>query len=226
MKVLIVEDEQKLALLIKKGLLGAGFVVEHTASGTKALELARHDTYDAIVLDIMIPDRDGLSVLRLLRKEGIRTPIIIITARDAHEEIVEGLDAGADDYMVKPFFVDVLIARLQAVWRRTMGRGLEILSVSDLRVNLMNREVTRGEEEINLPVREFNLLIFLMRNPGRVFSRVQIFEHVWEYNFDPDTNLVDVYIGRLRRKIDDAHPIKLIETVRGIGYRIRKAADV
>ncbi len=170
MKVLIVEDEVKLALLIKNGLKGAGFVVEHTVSGAKALELARHEAYDAIVLDIMIPERDGLSVLRLLRKEGIRTPVIIITARDAHEEIVEGLDAGADDYLVKPFFVDVLISRLRAIWRRTTGRGLEILSVCDLRVNLMTREVTRGEQEINLPAREFNLLVFLLRSPGRVWT--------------------------------------------------------
>ena len=222
MKVLVVEDEQKLASLIMRGLKAEGFSVDYTESGAKALHLAKTTAYDALVLDIMIPGRDGLSVLRQLRKDGIRTPVIIITARDAHEEVIEGLDAGADDYIVKPFFVDVLIARLHAIWRRTTGRGLELLSVGDLRVNLMTREVKRDERPIELPAREFNLLVFLLRTPGRVWSRVQIFEHVWEYHFDPETNLVDVYIGRLRRKIDDDFPLKLIETVRGIGYRIRK----
>ena len=221
MKVLIAEDERKLASLIGKGLAAEGFSLEHTVSGREALERAGTESFDAIVLDIMLPERDGLSVMRQLRKDGIRTPIIIITARGAHEEVIEGLDFGADDYIVKPFFVDELVARLHAVLRRTTGRGLEVLCVGDLRVNLMTREVTRGGAPINLPAREFNLLVFLMKTPGRVWSRVQIFEHVWEYHFDPETNLVDVYIGRLRRKIDDGYDKKLVETVRGIGYRIK-----
>lgn len=225
MKVLIVEDEAKLASLIERGLKCEGIESESTSSGKDALERVNRFSYDAIVLDIMIHDLDGLSVLRRLRKAEIRTPVIIITARDIHEEKIEGLDAGADDYVVKPFFVDELVARLNAVWRRSTGRGLDVLSVGDLRVNMMTREVRRGDKSIALPAKEFNLLVFLLKAPGRVFNRVQIFENVWDFNFDPETNLVDVYVGRLRRKIDDDAEVKLIETVRGVGYRIR-AIDV
>lgn len=211
----------KLSALIERGLQCEGIETDTTRSGKTALEKATKLEYDAIVLDIMIHDLDGLSVLRRIRKAGIRTPIIIITARDLHEEKIEGLESGADDYMVKPFFVDELVARLKAVWRRSMGKGLDVLCVADLVVNLMSREVKRAGTPIELPTREFNLLTFLMKEPGRVFNRVQIFENVWNFDFDPETNLVDVYIGRLRKKIDKDHEIKLLETVRGIGYRIR-----
>lgn len=221
MKVLIVEDEAKLASLIVKGLTCEGIETDSTDSGTDALERVNRISYDAVVLDIMIHDLDGLSVLRRMRKSEIRTPVIIITARDIHEEKIEGLDAGADDYVVKPFYVDELVARLNAVWRRSTGRGLDVLSVGDLTVNMMTRDVKRGGKTINLPTKEFNLLVFLLKAPGRVFNRVQIFENVWDFNFDPETNLVDVYVGRLRRKIDDDYEVKLLETVRGVGYRIR-----
>ncbi len=221
MKVLVVEDESKLASLIEKGLRCEGIEVETTSSGLEALELVKRFGYDAVVLDIMIHELDGLSVLRRMRAASIRTPVIIITARDLHNEKIEGLDAGADDYVVKPFFVDELVARLKAVWRRSMGKGLDVLSVADLSVNLMTREVTRAGVKIDMPTKEFNLLVFLMKAPGRVFNRVQIFENVWNFDFDPETNLVDVYIGRLRRKIDDGTSVKLLETVRGVGYRIR-----
>ncbi len=221
MKVLIVEDESKLASLIEKGLKCEGIESETTSSGKDALERVARTSYDAVVLDIMIHDLDGLSVLKRMRKAEIRTPVIIVTARDIHDEKIEGLDAGADDYVVKPFFVDELIARLNAVWRRSTGRGLDILSAGDLVVNMMTRSVKRGDVEISLPAREFNLLVFLLKAPGRVFNRVQIFENVWDFNFDPETNLVDVYVGRLRRKIDDGNDVKLIETVRGVGYRIK-----
>jgi len=221
MKVLIVEDEAKLASLIVKGLKCEGIETDSTDSGTDALERVNRISYDAVVLDIMIHDLDGLSVLRRMRKSEIRTPVIIITARDIHEEKIEGLDAGADDYVVKPFYVDELVARLNAVWRRSTGRGLDVLSVGDLTVNMMTRDVKRGGKTINLPTKEFNLLVFLLKAPGRVFNRVQIFENVWDFNFDPETNLVDVYVGRLRRKIDDDYEAKLLETVRGVGYRIR-----
>ena len=222
MKVLIVEDEKKLASLIQGGFKADGIESEITGSGKVALEMISRTTFDAIILDIMIHDLDGLSVLRRIRKDGIRSPVIIITARDFHEEKIEGLRAGADDYIIKPFFVDELSARLHAVWRRSMGRGLDVLSVGDLAINLMTREVKRGDRKIEMPAREFNLLVFLMKDPGRVFSRVQIFENVWNFDFDPETNLVDVYIGRLRRKIDGEEPVKLIETIRGVGYRINK----
>ena len=221
MKILVVEDERKLASLICKGLMAEGFTVDHEVSGKKALERVRTHAYDAIVLDIMLPERDGLSVLRLLRQEQNSVPIIIISARDAHEEVMEGLNTGADDYLTKPFFVDELAARLRAIWRRITGTGSNIMSVADLSVNLLTRQVKRGDVEISLPNREFNLLIFMMKSPGRVYNRIQMFEHVWEYHFDPETNLVDVYIGRLRRKIDDGFSEKLIETIRGVGYRIR-----
>lgn len=221
MKVLIVEDETKLASLIARGLKCEGIETIRTDSGKQALAEIGKSSFDAIVLDIMIRDLDGLSVLRRIRKDNNRTPIIIITARDMHEEKIEGLDAGADDYLTKPFFIDELVARLKAIWRRTVGRGVEILRTGDLVVNLMTREVERQGITLNLASKEFNLLVFLMKSPGRVFNRVQIFEHVWNFDFDPETNLVDVYIGRLRRKIDHEFSTKLIETVRGIGYRIR-----
>lgn len=222
MKVLVVEDESKLASLIEKGLRCEGIEVESTSSGLEALDQVKCFSYDAMVLDIMIHELDGISVLKRMRAAGIRTPVIIITARDMHNEKIEGLDAGADDYVVKPFFVDELVARLRAVWRRSVGKGLDVLSVADLNVNLMTREVMRNGVKIDLPTKEFNLLVFLMKAPGRVFNRVQIFENVWNFDFDPETNLVDVYIGRLRRKIDDGASVKLLETVRGVGYRVRK----
>ncbi len=225
MKVLIVEDERKLASLIRKGLKCEGIESDVTASGRAALEMVSKTAYDALILDIMIHDLDGFSVLRRIRDKGIRVPVIITTARDHHNEKVDGLRAGADDYIVKPFFVDELTARLQAVWRRSMGEGLDVIKVDDLVVNLLTREVKRSGKIIEMPTKEFNLLVFLMKAPGRVFSRVQIFENVWNFDFDPETNLVDVYIGRLRRKIDENHPVKLIETVRGVGYRIIKSND-
>ncbi len=221
MKVLIVEDEVKLASLMEKGLKAEGIDIERTGSGRVALERIEKGGLDAVLLDVMVHDLDGISVLKRVRRAGLRTPIILVTARDAREERIEGLDAGADDYIVKPFFLDELVARLNAVLRRTVGRGLDVLSVGDMRVNLMTREVTRDGERIDLAAKEFNLLVFLMKAPGRVFNRMQVFENVWNYDFDPETNLVDVYIGRLRRKIDDGREVKLIETVRGVGYKVR-----
>ena len=221
MKVLIVEDELKLASLMARGLKCEGIDSIKTDSGNAALTEISRNVFDAIVLDIMIRDLDGLSVLRRIRKNNITTPVIIVTARDMHEEKIQGLNAGADDYLAKPFFVDELVARLNAIWRRTVGRGIEILKTGNLVVNLLSREVKRNETLIDLAAKEFSLLVFLMKSPGRAFNRVQIFESVWSYDFDPETNLVEVYIGRLRKKIDQDFSIKLIETVRGIGYRIR-----
>lgn len=225
MKVLIVEDEEKLASLMEKGLKAEGIDIERTSSGRVAWERIEKGGLDAVLLDVMVHDLDGISVLKRVRRAGLRTPIILVTARDAREERIEGLDAGADDYIVKPFFLDELVARLNAVLRRTVGQGLDVLVVGDLRVNLMSREVRRGEDLIDLAAKEFNLLVFLMKAPGRVFNRMQVFENVWNYDFDPETNLVDVYIGRLRRKVDDGREIKLIETVRGVGYKVRDVAN-
>ena len=168
----------------------------------------------------MLPGRDGLSILRLMRDEGNQTPVIIITARGEVSERIEGLNLGADDYLAKPFYVDELMARVRSVIRRSSGQGLSILTVENLNLNLMTREVCRGESDLFLSPREFALLEYLMRTPGRVLTRIQICEHVWDYHFDPQTNLVDVYIQRLRRKVDDGFDQKLIETVRGVGYRM------
>jgi two-component system, OmpR family, response regulator len=174
------------------------------------------------VLDIMLPGRDGLSILKNLRDRKNTVPVILVTARSETNERVEGLNLGADDYIAKPFFLDELVARIQAVLRRTSGEQLSVLRAGELTVNLVAREVRRGSAEIMLAPREFSLLEYLMRSPGRVFTRSQILEHVWGYGFDPGTNLVDVCIQRLRAKIDPDEAESLIETVRGAGYRFRK----
>lgn len=222
--MLVVEDQERIASFIGKGLKEQGFVVDVVRDGDEGYALALTEPYDAIVLDVMLPGRDGLSILRNLRKKGNAVPVILLTARSELDERLEGLNLGADDYMTKPFYIEELIARLHTVVRRTAGVASHLLRIGDLTMNRVTRVVTRGDEEIPLSVREFSLLEFLMRSPGRVLSRTQICEHVWNYSFDPDTNLVDVYIQRIRKKIDRDHPEKLIETVRGVGYRIGKPA--
>ena len=221
MHVLVVEDEKKISSFIKKGLEAEGFVIDECDNGDDAYAIISTQSFDAVILDIMLPGRDGLSILRSMRKDGNRVPVIIITARGEVSERIEGLNLGADDYIAKPFYIDELTARLRSVWRRASGNGLSILSVEDISLNLMTREVKRGDTEIFLSAREFALLEFLMRSPGRVLTRIQICEHVWDYHFDPQTNLVDVYIQRLRRKIDDGFEKNLIQTVRGVGYCIK-----
>lgn len=225
-RILVVEDEKKIAHFIRKGLREAGFIVDVCHHGDEAFELANSTPFDAIVLDIMLPGRDGLSIVRQLRARRNSVPILLLTARGEVDERVEGLDLGADDYMAKPFSTSELIARLNALSRRTGDSRFSLLKVSDLTVNLITREVRRGRTPIELPPREFALLEFLMRAPGRVQTRTQICEHVWEYQFDPGTNLVDAYIQRLRRKIDDPFEEKLIQTVRGVGYVLKPSATV
>jgi len=219
-KVLVIEDEKKINSLVRKGLEAVGFVVETTQNGDEGYLLATTRPYDVLVLDIMLPGRDGLSILRNLRERKIALPVILLTARSELNERLEGLNLGADDYLTKPFFIEELIARIHAVTRRASGAVQSILSVSDLSMNLLTREIRRGATKIELTPREFTLLEHLMRSPGRVLTRVQICEQVWDYNFDPGTNLVEVYIQRLRKKVDGASPVKLIETIRGVGYRI------
>jgi two-component system, OmpR family, response regulator len=220
LKLLIVEDEKKILSLIKKGLEAQGFVVETSQNGDEGYLLAPTRPYDALVLDIMVPGRDGLSILRQLRERKNLVPVILLTARSELNERLEGLNLGADDYLTKPFFIDELIARIHAVTRRSTGAAQSILAVGDLTLNLLTREVNRGPAKVELTPREFALLESLMRSPGRVLTRVQICEQVWDYNFDPGTNLVEVYIQRLRRKVDGSAAVKLIETIRGVGYRI------
>ena len=224
MKVLIIEDEKKIASFIRKGLEAQGFVVEVAHHGDEGFTLAATRPYDAAILDIMLPGKDGLSILRNLRERKIPLPVILLTARSELNERLEGLNLGADDYLTKPFHIEELIARLHAVTRRAAGTSQSILSVADLTMNLLTREVKRGERKIELTAREFSLLEHLMRAPGRVLTRVEICERVWDYNFDPGTNLVDVYIQRLRKKVDEDAPRKLIETIRGVGYRVAAGA--
>jgi DNA-binding response OmpR family regulator len=222
MKVLLVEDDRKILSFVKKGLKEQGFLVDACENGDDGYELASGQPYDVVVLDIMLPGRDGLSILRALREEKNAVPVILLTARSALQERVEGLNLGADDYLSKPFYMEELLARIQAVSRRAAGEPMSLMRVGDLVVNLITREVTAGKEKVELTSREFSLLELLMRSPGRVFTRTQILEHVWGYDFDPQTNVVDVYVRRLRSKVDLRPDAPLIETVRGVGYRMIK----
>lgn len=220
MRILLVEDQAKLLAFAKKGLEELGISVDAVSDGDEAYTRALTTPYDALVLDIMLPGRDGLSILRGLREKKNAVPVILLTARAALPEKLEGLDLGADDYLTKPFFVEELAARLRTVIRRRAGEPSHLLRVADLCMDLIARRVTRGAEEITLSAREFELLEFLMRSPGRVFGRVQIYEHVWGYDMDLESNLVEVYVQRLRAKIDKNREPKLIRTVRGAGYAL------
>ena len=224
MKILVVEDEKKIASFVRKGLEAQGFVVDVCHDGGDGFTAASTRPYDAIVLDIMLPGRDGLSILRGLRDRRMSVPVILLTARGELNERLEGLNLGADDYLTKPFYIEELIARLHVVTRRASGASQSILAVGDLTVNLLTREVSRGGRKIDLTAREFELLEHLARSPCRVLTRAQICERVWNYDFDPGTNLVEVYIQRLRKKIDADSEVKLIETIRGVGYRMKPDA--
>lgn len=215
------EDDKKLAGLVRKGLEAQGFTVDACAHGDDAFALATTRPYDALVLDIMVPGRDGLSILRQLREQRVTVPVVLVTARSALNERVEGLNLGADDYLVKPFYVDELVARLHAVVRRSAGNAPTLLRNGDVTVNLLTRETRVGETKVELTSREFALLSHLLRSPGRTYSRAQLCEHVWNYHFDPGTNLVDVYVQRVRRKLGGDETTSPIETVRGVGYRAR-----
>jgi two-component system OmpR family response regulator len=221
MKILLIEDEKKIASFIRKGLEAQGFVVDVSHDGNEGFTVATTRPYDAIVLDIMLPGRDGLSILRSLRERKMPVPVILLTARGELNERLEGLNLGADDYLTKPFFIEELIARLHVVTRRASGASQSILAIADLTINLLTREVSRGERKIELTAREFELLEHLARSPGRVLTRPQICERVWSYDFDPGTNLVEVYIQRLRKKLEVEGEEKLIETIRGVGYRMK-----
>ncbi len=218
MRVLVVEDERKVLQFIRNALLAEGFAVDAVADGEAGLAMAATTPFDAIVLDIMLPGRDGLSVLRLMRERRISTPVLLLSARGEVGERVIGLNAGADDYLAKPFALDELIARVRAVGRRGTGAQAVVLKVADLSLDTVSRKARRGETGIDLAAREYRLLEFLLRSAGRVCSRMQILEKVWDYDFDPGTNLVDVYIRRLRDKIDAGFEPKLLHTVRRIGY--------
>ena len=221
MRVLVVEDEKKMASFIRKALQAEQMTVDVVHDGAEALAALPLTAFDVAVLDIMLPGMDGLSVLRHWRERGVRTPVLLLSARGEIGERVTGLDAGADDYLCKPFALDELLARVRALGRRGAEVQAIILRVGDLSLNTATREVRRGEKALELTPREYRLLEFLMRSPGRICGRMAVVEKVWDYDFDPGTNLVDVYIMRLREKIDAPFEPKLLHTVRGVGYTLK-----
>ena len=225
MRLLLIEDDPKIASFIIKGFRSAGFAVDHADDGEEGLHLALTEPYDAAVVDIMLPRRDGLSVIERMRADKINTPVIILSAKGEIHDRVKGLQTGGDDYLTKPFSFSELLARIQALIRRASGASEPTrLQVGDLSMNLLTREVTRAGEKIELQPLEFSLLEYLMRNVEKVVSKTMIMEHVWDYNFDPQTNVVEVRISRLRDKIDRGFPFRLIHTVRGVGYVLKPPA--
>jgi DNA-binding response OmpR family regulator len=222
MRLLVVEDNRRLQNSIKLSLEEGGYVVDAASDGVEGQELAELTTYDAIILDIMLPKRDGLEVCRNLRQQHLRTPILLLTARDAVDDRVKGLDSGADDYLVKPFSIDELQARLRALMRRDAPEKTGLLIAADLELDPATHTTRRAGQEIELTSKEFALLEYMIRNPNWLITREMAERHVWDYGGASGSNLVDVYIRRLRRKVDDPFELKLIETVRGYGYRLNK----
>jgi DNA-binding response OmpR family regulator len=220
MRILVVEDEPGIALFIRQGLSEAGYAVDVAGDGEEGLDYALAAEYDAVVLDILLPRMDGLDLLRELRDRGVMTPVLLLTARDAVEDRVQGLDAGADDYLVKPFAFSELLARIRALLRRPPLQTEAVLCVGDLEMDIARHEVRRAQRVIELSPREFALLEYLLRHPTQVLSRTQIIEHVWNFDFSYESNVVDVYVGYLRRKLNRGSDTPLIHTVRGVGYRL------
>jgi len=223
MRLLLVEDDARTAQFVYKGLAQAGFSVDHAADGVEGLFMAQQIAYDVAVVDIMLPRLDGLSLIERLRQQKINTPIIVLSAKKTVDDRVRGLQAGGDDYLVKPFAFSELLARIQTLLRRSQASEEPTrLSVGDLVLDIVKRKVTRGGREIELQQREFALLEYLLRNAGRVVSKTMIMEHVWDYNFDPESNVVESRICRLRDKIDRAAERKLVHTIRGVGYLLEE----
>jgi len=218
MKILVVEDEKKSALYLDKGLRESGYVVDVAENGEAGLQMAKSGDYDLIILDVMLPGRDGWSVMSELRKAGKQTPVLFLTARDTVDDRVKGLELGADDYLVKPFAFSELLARVRSVLRRGPQRQPELVKVGDLEIDLFKQRAARAGKKLDLTPKEFSLLSLLARRTGEVLSRTLIAEQVWDMNFDSDTNVVDVHVRRLRSKLDDPYDRKLIHTVRGVGY--------
>jgi two-component system OmpR family response regulator len=228
MRALLIEDDQTIADFIVRGLKEAGFVVDRAAEGVEGLSLARDGRYDVAIVDLMLPGLDGMTIIQALRRDGIRTPVLILSARQAVNDRVSGLEIGGDDYLTKPFAFPELLARVQALIRRAGPAGAAAaadattLTVGDLSLDLLTRQATRGGRALDpLRPREFALLEYLLRNAGRVVSKTMILSHVWDYSFDPRTNVVDVLVFRLREKVDKGFPTRLIHTVRGMGYVLK-----
>jgi len=222
MRLLLVEDDLKIASFIMRGLKEAGFSVDHVADGEEGLQLALHEPYAVAIIDIMLPKLDGLSLIEVLRRQKINTPVLILSAKRSVDDRVKGLQTGGDDYLIKPFAFPELLARVQALIRRVNGSTEPTsLKFGDLSLDLLKREVQRSGRRIDLQPREFALLEYLMRNAERVVSKTMILEHIWSYQFDPQTNVVDVLVSRLRSKVDKEFPEKIIHTIRGIGYVLK-----
>ncbi len=224
MRVLVVEDDNKIAEFVSHGFKQAGFATDCASNGEDGLQMALTGHYDAAVIDLMLPGLDGLSLIEKLRRQKINTPVIILSAKRSVDDRIKGLQAGGDDYMVKPFSFSELLARVQALLRRATGTAdseATRLSVGDLSMNLLSREVLRADKRLELQAREFALLEYLMRNAGRVVSKTMILEHIWDYSFDPQTNVVDVLVCRLRNKVDKSFAEKMIHTIRGVGYVLK-----
>ncbi|SFL68991.1 response regulator transcription factor [Rugamonas rubra] len=221
MKALLLEDEQRIAAFVCAGLREHGFLVDHCEDGNLAHDYAMSRDYDVVLLDVMVPGRDGLSILKALRGAGRDMPIILLTARNELDDRLAGLNLGADDYLAKPFFVEELVARIHALLRRVSGERQNMLTVGPLRLDRLSRVAEVDGRAVELTSREFNLMEYLMRSPGRVYTRTQILEHVWGYDFEPQTNMVDVCVQRLRKKLE-LPDCAAIEAVRGVGYRLRK----
>jgi two-component system OmpR family response regulator len=223
MRVLLVEDDSKTAAFISRGLKEAGFAVDHATDGEIGLQLAETEPYDAAIIDLMLPKMDGLTLIETLRQQKINTPVLILSAKRSVDDRVKGLQTGSDDYVIKPFAFSELLARVQGLVRRSSGVSEPTsLTIGELSMNLLTRAVSREGKEIDLQPREFALLAYLMRNQGRVVSKTMIMEHVWNYNFDPQTNVVEARICRLRDKIDKGFGTKLIHTIRGAGYVLKE----
>jgi heavy metal response regulator len=225
MRILFVEDDEIIASFVKKGLKEAGYAVDHVTNGEDGLHLALEEFYDTAIIDVMLPGRDGLSLIAEMRQHKKNVPVIILSAKRSVEDRVRGLETGSDDYLVKPFAFSELLARIQALLRRASNTPEAMrLPVADLTMNLLTREGTRSGSTIDLQPREFSLLEYLMRNAGRVISKTMIMEHVWDYNFDPQTNVVEARVSKLRDKVDRNFEKKLIHTIRGAGYVLKETA--
>ena len=222
MRILVVEDDKKIASLVVKGMEQAGFAVDHAEDGEDALHLALSEPYDAAIVDVMLPKLDGLTIIERMRQKKILTPVIVLSAKRSVDDRVRGLQTGGDDYLVKPFSFSELLARVHALIRRASHETEPTrLLIGELSLDLLSREVARAGKKIELQPREFSLLEYLMRNSGRVVSKTMIIEHVWGYNFDPQTNVVDVLVSRLRNKVDRDFENKIIHTHRGVGYALK-----
>ena len=221
MRILIVEDQPKMASFIKKGLIAQGYMVDISETGMGAESMVVETDYDLVILDVNLPDQNGMDTARHLRRDGFRMPILMLTALSTTKDKIHGLDAGADDYLTKPFEFEELLARIRALLRRNHGSENSKLRFGEIELDLVQRRVTRAQTEVNLTAKEFSLLEYFMRNPGRPITRIEISEHVWDVNFDTNTNVIDVYINMLRKKMDSPFDKKMIHTMVGFGYILK-----